>query len=351
MKLRAYCGGAAVALLSVLPGLALFCAQLKPVGVPLDLNPSFAPVVCGNEVRLFSAKGLNQVMMVGDTAPRCNPVPLSPALQPVCYDNKVWFLGTGGAAWVISADVPVKLESGLTGALAILPAEPLPYVLFPGYLRLPGGKSVQLPFKAASIERLSDGSLWIWGKKEAVRTDGGGRILWRWNPGDFAPGPAVLSGAVLFAGTGSGDLVALKAGNGKRRFLFRGGGAITSPPIVDGKEVVYASADHFIRALDKRGNLLWQTRTEGRPSFGPYRVKAGFLFAESAGTRLFILGPKTGQVGWRWKAPSGTILKAPAVEGNNAFVLVWGDSRNPTLYRVKLPSSLPKKASGKRKKK
>ena len=111
--------------------------------------------------------------------------------------------------------------------------------------------------------------------------------------------------------------------------------------------MVYASLDHFIRCIEiSSGLLAWQTRSLGRPVFGPFVVKAGLLFAESAGSRLFVLTPEKGQQIWEWRTPSGGILQSPAVAGDTAAVLAWGEAATPVLYQVPLPAKVEKQKAG-----
>lgn len=317
----------------------------------VDSPVVFAPVVCGESLLFFGAGGRNLVMDPKGIFSSLGGPPFSPSFQPVSDGESAWAVTSDGAVVRIAGGVASRFPGDFKGAIALLPAEPAPYLLFPGKLKLPNGGEVALDFSAVSMNALGN-KLWIRGHGAALLTDSKGKVLWKWKVPGTTTGPALLSGKTVFTGASDGRFEALKERDGKAVFSFRGGGSLVNPPAAANKLVVYGSTDHFIRALNRRsGVVLWQTRVEGRPSFGPIKVKAGFLFAEGAGSRLFILSEKHGRAGWNWKVPKGAILKAPVVVGNTAFVLAWSGSSRPCLYRVNLPSSLPKHSSKKGKSK
>ncbi len=333
---------AAIAL-GLVAGLASFSAEPAAMGLPLDIRVDWAPVHCGGTLYLFSSGGRNQIMGPEDSAPNCDPVHMSPLLQPACGGDGIWVLDRKGTLWELGRGIPTQVAADLGNAVALVPYRTMPVVFFPHGLRLPDGTRKKLKLNISHAVAMGQDGFWVWGPQEAARLDASGSILWTWKPERGRPGPATLAGTTVFAGTSAGDLVALKSGNGRVRFAYRGGGEVVSVPLVLGGEVVYASLDHFIRAVKIRdGQLAWQFRAEGRPSFGPFKVGAGILFAESAGSRLVILDPEDGHAGWTWKVPEGSILKCPAVSTTNAVVLAWTSGPNPVMYRVALPSSLPK---------
>ena len=313
----------------------------------VDSPVLFAPLACGRNLLFFGVGGKNLVMTREGKFSFLEGPPVSPSFQPVSDGESVWVVAADGSLIRIAKEKAARLPGDFKGALALLPADPLPYALFPGKLKLPDGGEVALDFTASAMNAVGN-NIWISGKGVAALADSKGSILWKRTIPGASAGPALLVGKTIFVGVSNGSFSALKKRNGKRIFSFKGGGSAVNRPVACGKFVVYGSTDHFVRALDRRsGRVVWQTRVEGRPSFGPLKVKAGLLFAEGAGARLFILSEKDGRAGWNWKVPSGAILKAPVVIDNTAFVLVWDGSSNPCLYRLPLPDNLPKHSSKK----
>ena len=309
--------------------------------IPLDIAADFAPLLCGGRLYVFSSGGRNQIMSPGDTAPDCDPVQIMPLIQPRCGPPGPVLADRDGNLWQMGKGMPVEVGR-LTGPasqlVALLPSQNGAVEVYADRIVLPETQPAPLPLKVTSAQRLADGGFWVWNARSAARLNPQGRLLWTWTPKGEGPGPAVLADGLLLAGTSSGSLVALSDADGRQRYRYRGGGQVVNPPWVSGELVVYASLDHLVRALRIRsGQLAWQFRTDGRPSFGPYPVQAGLLFAEDPGQRLFILNPMSGREIWNWRVPKGAILKAPAVAGDQAAVLAWSDTPEPTLYRVTLP--------------
>ena len=320
-------------------------APAKPEGIRLDVPAEWPPALCSGRVFLFAPDGRNQTMGPADASPSCNLVQIRPALAPVCVLDAAYVLDEDGTLWRLGEAPALTVASGLKGALALFPTPDGPAVLFVDSLRLPSGASSPLPMHASSAVALAGGGYWVWGSSGATRLDSAGTVRWTWKPPVGTAGPACLHEGWIYAGTSTGNLVAIRDSDGKARFSYRGGGGVECAPVVWKNLVIYASRDHFVRAVDRAsGQLAWQARTEGRPDFGPYACDAGLLVAESAGARLLVLAPETGQVAWSWKLPAGAILKAPAVAPRAAAVLAWDEATTPTLYRVELPQAPAPKA-------
>lgn len=307
-------------------------------GIRLDIQADWAPVYCGRELFLFSSGGRNQRMGPEDAAPDCALIQISPALQPLCGPAGPLALDRDGTLWQLGERTE-PLLTGLKGALAVFPGAGGPSVLFRRSLRLGDGREIVLPFDATGGQALGDAGFWVFGADRAARLAPDGAPRWTWVLPKGSPGPAALAEGRLAAGTSQGDLAVLRDSDGKLLFRYRGGGALSDPPVAVGRRVIYGSVDHFIRAVDVRNGLLaWQFRAQGRVAFGPLPVDAGLLFAESPGRRLFILSPDKGRKVWEWPVPSGAILSRPAVSGPNAAVLAWGEESTPVLYIAPLPS-------------
>jgi hypothetical protein len=331
--------------LFVAAALALWAGAATASGPPpeareyaLDFPADLAPVWCGERLYLFSSDGRNQPMVPGDEAPGVSPSLIVPALQPVCGPEGALVLDRNGELWRFSQGHPAQVQGGLRDALALWPLPTGLAALFGDLLLLPGGHVSPLPFEASAGDALAGGGFWVRDGRQAARLDAAGRVLWTWTPRHGAPGPATLNEGTLYAGTTRGELVALDDRRGRVRYRYRGGGEVLSPPHTIGDRVLWASSDHFVRCLHgPSGSLIWQFRAAGRPAFGPFAVEAGVLFAEAAGTRLFVLDLRDGRKLWDWKAPRGSILKSPAVSAGRAAVLAWAEEATPVLYVVPLP--------------
>ena len=311
-------------------------------GIRLDISADWEPVLCGDRLYVFSSEGRNQILSPGDDAPQCDPVHFTPQVQPVCSAAGTLVLDTEGNLWQLGESLPKTLLSGLSGALNLWVEEGRPVILFKDRIERPDGQRVALPFEVSGGQPLSDGGYWVWGLTKAARITAAGSLLWSWSPPSGTPGPAVLVKGYIFSGTSGGSLWALRDRDGKVDYRYRGGGSVTTPPISSGDLIVYASTDHMVRAVRaKDGQLAWQFRASGRPSFGPFPVAAGLLLAEAGGHRLIILAPATGKVVWTWALPSGALLNAPGVLPKQAALLAWDEAATPLLFTVTLPASAP----------
>ncbi len=317
--------------------LALLTGAAGGEGLRLDLEVLWPPVLSQGTLYLFGAENRVQILGPGESSPRCSPAPVTPAVAPLAAGGAVWALDADGGLWRLGGGLPRWTEGGYPGALRLLPGEPRPAVLFKDRLVLPDGRPVPLPFEARDGNALGDGGYWIRGEGAAVRLTADGTPVFSWKPPSGSPGPALLAGDRLYAGTSRGDLVALSP-SGRKVFRFAAGGELPTPPVAAGDLVVFATSNHFVRALDRKGRVVWHFRLEGRPLSGPLALPQGIFLSEAEGSRLLLLSPSDGKVVWSWRSPAGDLRLPPAVSPRRAFVLAWTGQREPLFYDVALPA-------------
>lgn len=321
--------------------LALFAGAAGLEGLRLDLEVLWPPVLSQGTLFLFGAENRVQILRPGESSPQCSPAPVTSVVAPAAAAGAVWALDAEGGLWRLGDGLPRLVEGGFRGALRLLPGEPRPAVLFRDRLVLPDGRPVPLPFEARDGNALEDGGFWVRGEQAASRLTADGTPVFTWRPSPGSPGPALLAGGRLYAGTSRGDLVALSA-SGRKVFRFAAGGELPTPPAAAGDLVVFATSNHFVRALDRKGRVVWHFRLEGRPLSGPLVLPQGIFLSEAEGSRLLLLSPSDGKVLWSWRCPAGDLRLPPAVTPERAFVLAWTGHREPLLYDVALPPSTAK---------
>lgn len=308
-------------------------------GLPLDLEVLWPPVLARKTLYLFGTENRVQILKPEAATPLCSPTPVTSVVAPLATAGGVWALDGTGGFWRLDGGPSRLVEAGYLGALRLLPGEPRPAILMKDRLVLPDGRPIPLPFEARDGNALGDGGFWVRGEAAALRLAADGTPVFSWKPAAGAPGPALLAMDRVFTGTSRGDLVALSAFTGKKVFRFRAGGELAAPPSLADGRVVFATSNHFVRALDRKGRVAWHFRLEGRPLSGPLTLPQGIFLSEAEGSRLLLLSPSDGKVLWSWRCPAGTLRLPPAVSTTRAFVLAWTDAREPLLYDVALPAA------------
>ncbi len=146
------------------------------------------------------------------------------------------------------------------------------------------------------------------------------RLLWRVPTGDLLPGPPLVVGERIYAGTDSGDLASWRLSDGADVTRAATGlGAIDAGlALVDG-HLVGATLDGQLFRFDPvKGRLVWSRAMGGEIHSAPnLMVHAGGIRAiwGDYRHRLFALDATTGEVAWT-RQGNNTFNGMPAVSGN-----------------------------------
>ncbi len=130
--------------------------------------------------------------------------------------------------------------------------------------------------------------------------------------------PAVVDGTV-YIGSNDGNLYALDAETGTKRWDFKTGSFIWSSPTVVNGMVYFGSNDGNLYALDAlTGKELWHFKT-------PYAVKSspavadGIIYFGADDYHLYALNAATGEEIWRFRT-DGFVMASPAIADGIVFV-------------------------------
>jgi outer membrane protein assembly factor BamB len=132
-------------------------------------------------------------------------------------------------------------------------------------------------------------------------------------------GQAVVSSDTVYASSSDRFIYALDSANGSLKWKFETGHQNWSQPVVINNEIVLASLDHSVYALDMTGKVLWQTELNGAIVGSPITDDANEkVYVGTIGQAFYALDVKTGKVAWQfdtksslWSAPlfaEGTLL-------------------------------------------
>jgi hypothetical protein len=300
---------------------------------PLELEVSCPPSFCGGRIYLFSKNGRNQTLAPENDAPSCNLVQMFPAVEPVCVRDKLFVADSSGAVYEMGDGYPKEVLSASGKVLREFEMENSLFVLGESRIISEDGGITELPFKA--VDGFSSGnSILIFGDKEALIFSSG-RVLMRFN---FSKGPvraACEAGNRIVAGTDKAVffLDSVKGGI-KKKFATKS--EVTALLAYGADKIAVATKDHFIRLLDLKGNVLWQTRIEGRP-LGLWPHKKGFLTAVGGGRRIILIDPAKGTQIWSFTLKQGEIIMPPRFSGGKAAVFAFDSKPEPMLYLVDTP--------------
>jgi len=186
-----------------------------------------------------------------------------------------------------------------------------------------------IPFSMQRVERFE--------MPERAPLDAPVRLpLWEFDLGSPVWAGTRFADSTVYAGTESGEVVALDARTGAKRWSFAAGGAVRVRPTVDGDALYFQADDGFLYRLDtKTGTEVWKRRLVDGPverlpfsnprsrydRFGADVVAwEGHLFVGAHDGHMLALNPRTGNELWSFLA-GDAILAAPAVDRG---ILVFG---------------------------
>ena len=152
------------------------------------------------------------------------------------------------------------------------------------------------------------------------------RVAWRNDIGSGLVAALHARGPALFATTTNRTVVALAKDTGRRYWLHRFNGAITTGAIAGDGRIYFATEDlrGVAHALETaRGRRVW-SRAIGAVRHTPLLLDKSVYFATDAG-RLYALNAATGVVDWQREFSAGIAIP-PLAAGNTLLTATTGDS-------------------------
>ena len=152
------------------------------------------------------------------------------------------------------------------------------------------------------------------------------QLLWNFTADSRVESSPVVVNQLLFVGSDSGNVYALKADTGRLMWSYPTGGPVSCSPAVAINGLVYvASSDFNVYALNaKTGALVWNYPTGGPISSSP-AVANGVVYVGSEDANVYALNARTGAKLWSY-ATGWSVYSSPAVI--NGVVYVGSDDSN-----------------------
>ncbi|MBS1501058.1 MAG: PQQ-binding-like beta-propeller repeat protein [Bacteroidetes bacterium] len=247
--------------------------------------------------------------------------------SPAIYNGMVYIGSGDGNLYAVgekSGSLVWKFTTG--GAVHSSPAvynDVVYFGSFDGYYYAVNAKTGKLiwRFKTAGERLVGAKGLWTMKPKDEYMDD----------PFDFFLSSPVRSAdnknPLVYFGSSDGNLYALDARSGKKKWAFKTQGIIhTSPALYRGK-IYFGSWDRNLYALDANtGKLLWKFETKDQPVYhlleGIQSSPAcadGMVYFGSRDGFLYALNAETGKLTWKYAASGSWVLTTPAVKDGTVY--------------------------------
>ena len=151
------------------------------------------------------------------------------------------------------------------------------------------------------------------------------KVLWQYqDKSDVGAGTTFSKGLVVATNT-MGEVYALNAETGERKWVFKTGGKIYSTPAVQNKLVVVGSSDNHIYCLDlSSGEQKWKFAAM-KAVLGSPVIKFGKVFIGSSDRHFRCLDLKSGKLLWDFDQVQGFVVTRPLIYNNTVYFGCWAN--------------------------
>lgn len=176
-------------------------------------------------------------------------------------------------------------------------------------------------FKTGGEKRVGSKSLWTMKPKDIYMED----------PFDFFLSSPVIGteskNPIVYFGSSDGNLYAVDAGTGEKKWSYQTDGLIhSSPALYDGK-VYFGSWDRYLYALDATtGKLAWKFQTRDQPGYhllegiqSSPACTGGVVYFGCRDGFFYALNAKTGKLAWKYDAKGSWVLTTPAIKDGTVY--------------------------------
>ncbi len=138
-----------------------------------------------------------------------------------------------------------------------------------------------------------------------------GEVAWRVPLSGTVSAPLVARGGWVIVALDSGEVLAMRGGDGAEVWRQSPGAAVVGPPAINGDRLYLPGADGAVRVLSvSTGEPIWTRALGGRiVSVAPLGAR---VYAGSTDNYFYCLDDATGRVRWRWRAGADPVGAAVA---------------------------------------
>ena len=168
----------------------------------------------------------------------------------------------------------------------------------------------------------------------------GAKGLWTMKPADrymddlfdfFLSSPVIGTDnhdPIVYFGSSDGNLYALHALSGKKKWAFKTNGLIHTSPALYNGNIYFGSWDTFLYAVDaKTGSLKWKFETGKQPVYhvlegieGSPTCSAGMVYFGSRDGFFYALDAINGSVKWKYAANNSWVITTAAVKEDVVYL-------------------------------
>ncbi|MEU0208457.1 PQQ-binding-like beta-propeller repeat protein [Streptomyces canus] len=191
------------------------------------------------------------------------------------------------------------------------PGEQRDFIVLPPGARLPSLPPVKAAGRPAGITRrqtllalggaTAAGLGFVGWKIRGRGSSAPGERRWLFRAGDSLDSPPAVADGVVYVGCNDGHLYAVDAATGEQRWKFRTRDSVLTSPAVVGGVAYVTSYDHNLYAVDAgTGGQRWKFRTGDVVSSSP-AVAGGVAFVGSVDGNLYAVDAATGEQRWSFR--------------------------------------------------
>ncbi|HSD62238.1 MAG TPA: PQQ-binding-like beta-propeller repeat protein [Ignavibacteriaceae bacterium] len=145
-----------------------------------------------------------------------------------------------------------------------------------------------------------------------------GRILYNKKTGESFFGASSISDNTVYIGNDNGNLYAVNLQKGNIIWKYNSGAKIIMTPSVTADKIYFGNLSGELFCLDKEGNLIWRTATDGILNATPF-ISENYLVIPDMNKKFYFVDINTGKIEKTYNV-EGRLNLSPVIFRNLLFV-------------------------------